>query len=134
MFQKNIGPIYFKDGTLGQSSSTHLQIKLIKADIQNCTRVIPLKNKTKQIYNLVPNYPNPFNATTTIEFYQQKTGHVSIKIFSLMGQEMARLLDENRDAGVHKITWDAGSLCSGIYYYMLEAPGVKEVRKAILIK
>jgi hypothetical protein len=47
---------------------------------------------------------------------------------------MARLLDENRAAGVHKITWDAGSLSSGIYYYVLEAQGVKEVRKAILIK
>lgn len=134
MFLKNVGPIYYKDLIAGQSSSVRLQIKLVKSEIKNSTGVTRQKNIVGRTFQLVQNYPNPFNATTTIEFYQQKAGHVSIKILSLMGKEMAHLLDENRAAGVHKITWDAGSLCSGIYYYMLEAPGVKEVRKAILIK
>ena len=134
IFLKNAGRMYFKDGTVGQSTSARLQIKLIKSEIKNSTSVTRQKNMTKRTFELIQNYPNPFNATTTIEFFQQKAGHVSIKIFSLMGQEMARLLDENMAAGAHKITWDAGKLSSGIYYYVLEAQDVKEVRKSILIK
>lgn len=134
MFFKNIGPIYFKDMIGGQSGSTHLQIKLKKSDIKNIAGVIQQKDTAYKTFHLVQNYPNPFNATTTIEFSQQKAGHVSIRIFSLTGQESACLLDENRSAGLHKITWNAGRLSSGIYYYVLECEGVREVRKAILIK
>jgi hypothetical protein len=134
MILKNIGPIYYADYLGGQDSRNEIQVKLISAEIHSATNVISQKNENIVSFQLVQNYPNPFNATTTIEFYQQKAGRVSIKIFSLMGQEMAHLLDDNMAAGMHKITWDASTLSSGIYYYVLEAQGAKAVRKAILIK
>lgn len=83
---------------------------------------------------LYPNYPNPFNPTTTIEFSLSEPAHVSLKIFTLMGSEIVELVDEKLAAGVHRVGWNAENLPNGVYLYILEAAGYKEIRKAILMK
>lgn len=83
---------------------------------------------------LLPNYPNPFNPNTTIEFSIPQTTNVNLKIFNLLGQELITLLDEIREVGTYRINFDAKELNSGMYFYTLEAGGYKETRKMILIK
>jgi len=72
-------------------------------------------------YSLSQNYPNPFNPTTTIGFSLPSQSFVSLKIFDVMGREVAVLLAEELPAGMYKQEWNAADLSSGVYFYRLEA-------------
>ena len=83
---------------------------------------------------LQQNYPNPFNAQTTISFTLPRASHATVNIYDLLGRQVARLLDENRQAGYHQVTWNAGNLSSGIYFYRIEAGDFSKTRKMLLLK
>jgi pectate lyase len=85
-------------------------------------------------FRLEQNYPNPFNPTTDIEFRIAEFGLVSLKVFDVLGREVATLVNEIKQAGVYQITWDASSLPSGVYFYQVRAGNHLEVKKALLIK
>ncbi|RCK73939.1 MAG: Cell surface protein [Ignavibacteriae bacterium] len=94
-------------------------------------------------FQLQQNYPNPFNPTTSIEFTLPEDAVVTLKVYNLLGQEVATLVDrEIYTEGVNEITFDAGRLPSGVYFYSLVAEGLDEenpvtyrqVRKMILMK
>ncbi|PJA28006.1 MAG: hypothetical protein CO189_05465 [candidate division Zixibacteria bacterium CG_4_9_14_3_um_filter_46_8] len=70
-------------------------------------------------YELVGSYPNPFNASTTIEYQLPYDSNVKLEIFNLRGQKVATLVDANISAGNHQVTWDASQYSSGIYFYRL---------------
>ncbi len=82
----------------------------------------------------VSSYPNPFNATTTIGFDLPKGSKVSLKIFNVLGQEVASLVDGELNAGSHQYRWNAGDVASGIYVYRLETNGTIYQSKLILMK
>lgn len=83
---------------------------------------------------LSQNYPNPFNATTQITFVLPKKGHVSLKVYSLLGQLVATLIDEERNAGSHVARFDGEGLAGGVYFYRLRAGDYAESKKLIQIK
>jgi hypothetical protein len=85
-------------------------------------------------FELSQNYPNPFNPSTTINFSIPQSSNVTLKIFNTLGQEVATLVNENMESGVHTINFDASALNSGIYFYRLDAGQYSEVRKMTLIK
>ena len=92
-------------------------------------------------YVLSQAYPNPFNPTTTIEYSLSKSGHVSLIIYNLLGQEVTRLINGIQNAGYHKVTWDASNMASGVYLYRLEVKGRRsasptfvQTRKMVLLK
>jgi len=85
-------------------------------------------------YELKQNYPNPFNPGTTIEFALPKSSPVTLKIFDMLGREVATLVNESMAAGVHKITFDARALTSGVYFYRLEAEGFIQTRRLMFLK
>ena len=85
-------------------------------------------------YDLKNNYPNPFNPSTNIEFSIAGTGKVSLKIFDVLGKEIKTLVDEEKTPGNYKVTFDAGSLSSGVYFYMLKAGGHITTKKMCLLK
>jgi len=85
-------------------------------------------------FNLAQNYPNPFNPSTTIEFALPKSAFVTLKIYNLLGEEIATLVWEKREAGVHRVNWDARGLASGVYLYQLEAGKFKQTRKMLLVR
>ncbi len=85
-------------------------------------------------YELEQNYPNPFNPTTTISFSIPYNTHVSIKIFDVLGKEVATLVDDNLSMGKHTINYDASNLSSGIYFYMLKSNDIVTSKKMVLIK
>ena len=83
---------------------------------------------------LKQNYPNPFNPITTIRYDVKEIGLVSLKIFDILGREVATLTHEEHSAGVYSMTWDAAGMPSGIYLCRMEAEGFAQVRKLLLVK
>jgi len=80
------------------------------------------------------NYPNPFNASTRIPFRATGEGKVSLKIYDVLGREVAVLVEEKRDVGEHATLWNAEGLPNGVYHYRLISGSRVETRKAILLK
>jgi predicted alpha/beta superfamily hydrolase len=83
---------------------------------------------------LYQNYPNPFNPTTVIGYALSKNSRVSIKIFDILGREIATLVNEEKSAGKYQITWEASHMPSGVYFYCLQAGDYKEVKKLVLLR
>ena len=80
------------------------------------------------------NYPNPFNPTTMISFAMPEAGAVTIKVYNLLGQEMATVVNEVRDAGRHTVSFDASRLSAGVYLYVMESGEFSETRRMTLLK
>ncbi|MCX6167752.1 MAG: T9SS type A sorting domain-containing protein [Ignavibacteriales bacterium] len=85
-------------------------------------------------YSLSQNYPNPFNPTTMIEFSILKSGFYSLKVYNLLGQEIASLMNGELTAGTYKTDFDASKLSSGVYVYKLSGPNVSIAKKMVLMK
>lgn len=86
------------------------------------------------MFRLEQNYPNPFNPTTTISFSIPERHFVSLKIYDLLGREVATLINEEKDQGYHKIIFDGFHLKSGIYFYKIQTGDYIETKKALLLK
>ena len=80
------------------------------------------------------NYPNPFNPTTAISYQLSAVSNVSLKIFDILGREVAVLVDEVRSAGTHTVTWDATKVPSGMYFYTLQSGEHSETKKLLLMR
>jgi hypothetical protein len=87
-----------------------------------------------QQFSLKQNYPNPFNPTTTIEFDLPKTSEVSLKVFNILGEEVATLVSDRLSAGSYSYEWDASQLASGVYLYRLKVGDYVETRKMVVMK
>jgi hypothetical protein len=85
-------------------------------------------------HQLQQNYPNPFNPSTTMEFALPHAGYVTLKVFNVLGEEVANLIKGDHAAGTFKATWDASNMPSGVYFYRLNAGEYVQTRKAILMK
>jgi len=83
---------------------------------------------------LSQNYPNPFNPATNIEFSIAKFGPVQIKVYDMLGREVATIVDENLQPGAYTRAWNAGNLASGVYFYRLVTPSFLAVKKMMLIR
>ena len=85
-------------------------------------------------YALYQNYPNPFNPVTTIKYSIPNSERVVLKVYNILGQEVATLVDEEQRAGVYEFKFDASNLSSGVYFYRLQAGKFIDVKKMILVK
>ncbi len=125
----------YEDGWYDRRSSRLLTRLLVAVD-----EVKPLPSQ----FALCQNYPNPFNPTTRIEYSIPKAAHVSLKVFDVMGREIATLVDGIQEAGFKSVEFsarggsasggDATGLASGVYFYRLSAGGFVETRKLMLIR
>jgi hypothetical protein len=97
------------------------------------TQVVEEESQPKD-FELSQNYPNPFNASTRIHYYLPRASHVTLKVFDLLGEEIATLVDQARPAGSHMVTFDAGDLPSGLYFYRIESGLFTAIRKALLMR
>jgi len=91
-------------------------------------------NNIPKSYRLDQNYPNPFNPSTTISYSLPKSGMVTLKVFDILGREVAVLLNGYKTSGVYNIKFDASKLKSGVYFYRLTAGSFVSTRKLILLK
>lgn len=86
------------------------------------------------LFELHQNYPNPFNPITKISFVIPQNSFVELKVFNLLGQEIASLVSEEKPAGTYELNWNATDLPSGVYIYKMKAGEYIETRKMVLLK
>ncbi|TSA26392.1 MAG: tandem-95 repeat protein [Ignavibacteriales bacterium] len=85
-------------------------------------------------YKLLQNFPNPFNPTTNIVFGLPKESNVTLRVFNILGQEVATLVNKVMPAGYHSVEFNASNLTSGLYIYRVEADNFVQVKKMLLMK
>ncbi len=85
-------------------------------------------------FSIDQNYPNPFNPTTVIKFAVRNSGLVSLRVYNVLGQKVATLVNGFQVGGAHTVVFDGSKLASGVYFYRLTAPGINLVRKMLLEK
>ena len=127
------------------SSGLQFKGKIKVGDVSFLKRVPGIKfapmlslniNEVPLAYSLEQNYPNPFNPTTAIGFSLLAVGNVTLKIYDILGREVATLLNnEKMEAGRHEIQFDGSTLTSGVYFYRLSVDGkFSETKKLVLMK
>jgi len=89
---------------------------------------------TPSAFVLYPNYPNPFNASTTIRYALDRPGRVELAVYDVLGRHVATLTDAVQGAGVHRVTWGADGVASGVYFIVLSANDRHMTHKALLLK
>ena len=94
------------------------------------TQAYVLPTETK----LLSNYPNPFNPSTTIKYQLKEPGFVTLKVYDILGKEVAALVNENKGAGYYSVHFDASKLSSGLYIYRLRVNNFVESKKMLLTK
>jgi hypothetical protein len=92
------------------------------------------KGTMPTVYELNQNYPNPFNPGTTVSFAIPRPGHVTLRVYNLLGAEVAMIIDGDMQAGYHSTNWNAAGLASGVYMYQLTAGRFVETKKLTLMK
>ncbi|MFZ1322690.1 MAG: T9SS type A sorting domain-containing protein [Ignavibacteria bacterium] len=88
-------------------------------------------NLSSELFN---NLPNPFNPTTTIRYNILNQGHVKLKVYDILGNEAALLVNENQNPGSYSVNFDGSNFPSGVYFYRLESPGFMGIKRMILLK
>ncbi|MFA5405076.1 MAG: M28 family peptidase [Ignavibacteria bacterium] len=116
-----------KAGDIGSLVSWCILMQL-KNNVSVKEQNIPVK------YELSQNYPNPFNPTTIIKFQIKDLRFTTLKIYDILGKEVATLVNEKLKAGTYEVTFEGSNLASGIYFYQLKTDNFIETKKLILIK
>lgn len=105
---------------------------IYRLDITSLTGIAG--NNTPLVYSLSQNYPNPFNPVTMIQFSLPEAQNVSLKVYNVLGETVASLVNTKLTAGSYDIEWNAINAPSGVYFYKLEAGNFTETKKMILLK
>lgn len=98
------------------------------------TSVQEIPGEMPRNFALQQNFPNPFNPSTTIQFSLLHSGFVTLKVFNLLGEEIAMLLSEELSAGRYSTSWNAAGIPSGVYFYQLRSGVYQDMKKLVLIK
>jgi len=122
------------------SGTQYYRLKQIDFDgTYEFSDAIEVEGHSPAQYTLFQNYPNPFNTSTSIKFSIPVDSNIKLKLFNMLGQEVAELLNSEISAGIHHVDFNASSLSSGTYFYVLEANGnngsnIAVTKKMILMK
>ncbi len=111
--------------------------KSVTVEVEFSSQSLSVNNEGEERPNefeLFQNYPNPFNPTTTIAYSINTPSEISLEVFNIAGQKVATLYEGLQQAGDFEVTFDAGSLSSGIYLYRLKSAGEVKIQKMALIK
>jgi hypothetical protein len=85
-------------------------------------------------FSLDQNYPNPFNPVTTIRYSLATPEHVKLRVYDILGRQVATLIDEKQNVGVYEVPFNASSVASGVYFYRIEAGSFIQTKSMVLIK
>jgi M6 family metalloprotease-like protein len=126
----NAGEMYYRiaeiDSAITQSYSPSAKMSMVS---ELAAAEVPAR------YLLSQNFPNPFNPTTTILYAVETTGPVSVKVFDILGRLVETLFDGVAQAGeVHRLTFDGKNYASGVYHYVLQTEGRRDVRRMVLLR
>lgn len=98
------------------------------------TGVKQVNSNIPKWFKLYQNYPNPFNPQTLIKYQIPSAGFVRISIYNLLGQEIAQLVNEYKEAGYYNVQFDGSRLSTGIYIYKITTGTFREMKKMVLLK
>ncbi len=124
-----IGSLHWHDAAVPGSSYTSV-LAHYALDITGITTLPGVAGEFK----LTQNYPNPFNPSTKIDFAIPSAGLTQLKVYNVLGQEVATLVNENMTVGNHSVTFDASRLASGVYLYKLVSGSFVSTKKMVLLK
>jgi len=147
----DIGMFFFNDSTGFDSSGiTNVAVDTIAnrifADINRFENIVLAKKIREEFVTAIKssenprefllnqNYPNPFNPVTNIKYTLSEDSKVSLIIYNILGQEVARLVNSTQSAGTHFVSWDASRVASGIYFYRLQAGDFVRTKKMVMLK
>jgi len=108
--------------------SGYYQMNIVITSVNSGTVSLPTE------FTLEQNYPNPFNPTAVIQYAIPKREKVVLKVYSLLGQEVATLVDEIQEPSQYKVTFDGRGLASGVYFYKLQTGYFSKTKKMVLAK
>ena len=108
--------------------------ELVVSDSKISTLIIKKGEVIPTQYSLEQNYPNPFNPTTTIKFGLPEAAQVHIKVYNMLGEQVTELINQEMEAGYHKVQFNASNYASGVYFYRIEAGKFNSVKKMIILK
>jgi hypothetical protein len=117
---------------LAQRSAEYQQIWNLLRD--GVTSVEENTSGIPQMFELSQNYPNPFNPTTWINYSLPRREQVSLKVYNVLGMEIATLVEREQEAGRHTVAFDATNFASGVYFYRLKAGNTVLSKKMALVK
>lgn len=109
-------------------------ITKIEVSVNTTVNIPGIGTELPQMVELAQNYPNPFNPTTNITFGLPESGTVRLDVFNVMGQRVATLVNDQKPAGYHTVTFDASRLASGTYVYRLQTGNTVITKKLMLVK
>jgi hypothetical protein len=136
--QLPIGCLLFDDVNNASYIATNeqnlVEFNLVKAKYNSLTGVKLANNTLPVVYKLSQNYPNPFNPTTNISYAIPTSGNVSLKVYNILGQEVATVFSGFQKAGAYIANFDASRLASGVYFYRLQAGQFSETKKMMFLK
>ena len=119
------------------TDSARLAVEKYLNDKYNITITGIADSKSESIpaqFTLYQNYPNPFNPSTTIRYSIPKASLVSLKVYDILGREVASLVNEEKPAGNYKAVFNASSFASGVYFYRIQAGSFIATKKLLLLK
>ena len=124
----------FKDHNV-VSGKYNYRLKQIDFDgTVNYSNIVDVELNGITSFSLEQNYPNPFNPSTKISWQATVSTHHVLKVYDVLGNEVATLVDAYKPAGSFEIQFDAGSLSSGVYFYKLQAGDFTSLKKMLLTK
>ncbi|HMS34406.1 MAG TPA: T9SS type A sorting domain-containing protein [Ignavibacteria bacterium] len=94
----------------------------------------PTSTQVPEKFTLYQNYPNPFNPVTNLKFGISKLGFVSLKVYDVLGKEIAVLVNEKLSPGSYSLVFDGSNFNSGVYFYRLTSENFTETKKMLMIK
>jgi subtilisin family serine protease len=121
-------------GFTGFQASANLRVRSVVTAVSGLPVSAPKTGETPRTYELAQNYPNPFNPMTNIEFQIPSHELVSLRVFDLLGREVALLTHDVLKPGSYRVLWDASGLAAGVYYYRLVAGSFTQTKTALLLK
>ena len=138
--EKQTAQFYFNvsnDAPIGEESN--VTFRIIGSKGSGLTKTYNLKVVAPKTFEVLQNYPNPFNPSTTIKYSIPQDAFVSLKVFNVLGERVAELVNKDLKTGVHEVIFNAANLSSGFYFYIVEAKGMDgtkyfDSKKMILLK
>ncbi len=119
---------------MGASQSASQIFDYVVIKYNQLSGIKPIGSRIPLAFNLKQNYPNPFNPTTKVKFDIPQRSDVQIKIYDVLGREIATPVNQQINPGIYEATWDATNYSSGIYFYTLTAGSFTDTKKMVLIK